>query len=136
MTRRSPPAALLAVLLFGLLYLAILIPADLLSLWRYGFVAALPIRLLCYAVVVVSVVLAWRLSGSKVWALRRRDTRREDLGFTSWCGGSLSLALPGFEVGLHYPPAWARYLPIVRDGFAAGLVIGFALVAAVIGGVL
>ncbi|MBY0263664.1 MAG: hypothetical protein K2Q20_15070 [Phycisphaerales bacterium] len=136
MTHRSPPAALLAVLLFGLLYLAVLIPADLLSLWRYGFVAALPIRLLCYAVVVVSVLVAWRLSGSKFWALRRRNTPRSEWGFTSWCGGSMSWAFPGFEVGLHYPPRWARYLPIVRDGFAAGLIIGFALVAAVIGGVL
>lgn len=136
MTHRSPPAALLAVLLLDLLYLAVLIPADLLSLWRYGFVAALPLRLLCYAVVVVSILVAWRLSGLKVWARRHRVEPWSNLGFTSWCAGSLSLALPGFEVGLHYPPAWARHLPVVRDAMAAGLVIGFALVAAVIGGVL
>jgi hypothetical protein len=136
MTHRSPPAALLAVLLFGLIYLPIAIPADLLSIWRYGFGSELPIRLLCHVFVVASFVAAWRIAGMKVWALRRHVDPWRYMGFTSWCGGSLSLALPGFEVGLHYPPRWALYLPVVRAAMGAGLVLGFALVAAVIGGVL
>lgn len=130
MTRQSPTAALIPPLVLGLAYLLVFVPLDAFLLARFGSIPAWPIRLLAYAAVVASLVLCWRLAGMKVWALRRRVEPWSYLGFTSWCGGSCSLALPGFEVGLHYPPAWARPLRYAAAAAGFATLLGWAVLVA------
>lgn len=108
---RSPTPALIPPIMLGIAYLLVLVPIDAWSLYRFGNAPVWPIRVLAYAVVLASVVICWRLSGMRLWSLPRYV--RAPRVFNDWGPGSCSLALPGIEVGLHYPPSWARPLRYV-----------------------